>query len=51
MCRKMVSFTVSRRCGVVGMGGKVVEFYDSFVRTRGHFVSPACLDVPTANSG
>jgi hypothetical protein len=51
MCSQMVSFAMSSGCGVVGMGGKVVEFYDSFVSTGGHFASPACLDVPRANSG
>jgi hypothetical protein len=45
MSRKMVPFAVGSGCRGVGMGRKVVEFYDSFVRTGGHFVSPACLDV------
>jgi hypothetical protein len=51
MSRKMVPFAVSSGCCGVCMGCEVVEFYDSFVRTGGHFASPACLDVPAANSG
>ena len=46
MSRKMVPFAVRSGCGGVGMGCKVVELYDSFVRPGGHFVSPgfASLD-------
>jgi hypothetical protein len=51
MSRKMVPFAVGGGCGGMCMGCKVVEFYDSFVRTGGHLLSPACLDVPAANSG
>jgi hypothetical protein len=51
MTRQMIPFAVGGGCGVVGVGGKVVKFYDSFVRTGGHFISPACLDVRATKTG
>jgi hypothetical protein len=43
MSRKMVPFAVGSGRGGVGMGCKVVEFYDSFVRTGGHFAFSCML--------
>jgi hypothetical protein len=45
MSRQMVPFAMGSGCGGVGVGCKIVEFDNPFVRTGGHSASPGCLDV------